>query len=387
MAASDEKLLLELIKVALGKSAGCALPDAFDWEALFALSMRQCVPALVWDGVNKALAGNPAKGSDSAARGNAGKLKWIGTVLNMERQYDRHAQAIAGLAAFYRGNGMRMMLLKGYGLSRYWPVPNHRPTGDIDIYLMPLDGRRGTGDSRPVWKQADAAMEEKLGIHADCSHHHHSVFTYKGAMVENHFDFINVHSHRSGRRIERVFKRLAADGHEEQTLGNGAEITYPSPLLDCLFVARHNACHFASDHINIRQLLDWCLLVENRHRDIDWERFWAWCGEMGMERFVLCMAAIAVEKFSFDMNVFHIPGGHAAFQTEHRRLIDKVADDILRPTGGKGRGKGVVYVWRRWKMWRGNLWKHRIVYTDGVVSTFFAQLKSHLMKPATIFGK
>ena len=45
MIASDEKLLLELIKVALGKSAECALPDAFSWNALFELSVKQCVPA------------------------------------------------------------------------------------------------------------------------------------------------------------------------------------------------------------------------------------------------------------------------------------------------------------------------------------------------------
>lgn len=387
MTAADGKLLSELIKVALGKSAGCALPDVFDWDALYALSMRQSVPSLVWDGVAKCLSANPSRGTGSTWQGKACKLKWLGTVLNMERQYDRHASAIADLAAFYRANGIRMMLLKGYGLSKYWPVPNHRPTGDIDIYLMPLDPHGGKGDHMPVWKRADTVMEEKLGIHADRSHHHHSVFTYRGTMVENHFDFVNVHSHRSNRRIEEDFKRLAPDGYEEETLGNGTAIAYPSPLLNCLFVARHNACHFASDRMSVRQLLDWALLVEKRHRDIDWERFWAMCGKMGMESFVLCMVAIAVERFSFDTAVFHIPAELSASAGEHRALADKVWGDMLRPADGKGRGEGFVYVWRRYKLWRANLWKHRMVYTDGVASTFVAQIISHLMKPSTIFGK
>ena len=50
MIASNEKLLLNLIKIALGKSAECALPDALEWSTLFGLSVKQCVPSVVLDG-------------------------------------------------------------------------------------------------------------------------------------------------------------------------------------------------------------------------------------------------------------------------------------------------------------------------------------------------
>ena len=53
MIASNEKLLLSLIKMALGKSAECALPDALEWSTLFGLSVKQCVPSVVLDGLNK----------------------------------------------------------------------------------------------------------------------------------------------------------------------------------------------------------------------------------------------------------------------------------------------------------------------------------------------
>lgn len=59
MIASYEKLLLNLIKVALGKSTACALPNAFEWNTLFDLSMKQCVPSVVLDGLNKSLASEP----------------------------------------------------------------------------------------------------------------------------------------------------------------------------------------------------------------------------------------------------------------------------------------------------------------------------------------
>ena len=383
MIASNEKLLLNLIKIALGKSTKCALPNALEWNILFDMSMKQCVPSLVLDGLNKSLASEPCQGNKGI--GKMDKLKWLSMVLNMERLYTKHENVIAELAAFYQRAGYQMMLLKGYGLSKYWPIPNHRPTGDIDIYLMHMNSD-GKEKSQPAWKCADKLMTEKLGIQVDNSHHHHSVFTYKGIMVENHYDFINVHSHRSNRWIENEFKTLALKGNEEYTFDNGAKLLFPSPLLNCLFVARHNASHFAAEHLNLRQLLDWVLFVEERHKDIDWDYFWSMAKKMGMEKFVLCIAFIAIEQLSFEKDLFHIPNEFKDFQKCEHDLIDKVLDNILHPTDEANDGKGIAYVINRYKLWKSNLWKHRIVYSDSVVSTFCAQIKSHLMKPATIFG-
>lgn len=384
MIASNEKLLLNLIKIALGKSTKCTLPNTLEWNILFDMSMKQCVPSVVLDGLNKSLASEPCQ--DDKGIGKMDKLKWLSMVLNMERKYTKHESIIAELAAFYRETGYQMMLLKGYGLSKYWPIPYHRPTGDIDIYLMFMNSE-GKDKSHPAWECADKLITEKLGIQVDNSHHHHSVFTYKGIMVENHYDFVNVHSHRSNRWIENEFKTLALKGNEEYTFDNGAKLLFPSPLLNCLFVARHNAIHFAAEHLNLRQLLDWALFVEKRHKDIDWDYFWNIVKKMGMEKFVLCMAFIAIRQLAFEKDVFHIPNEYEDFQKCNHGLIDKVLDNILHPTDEANDGKGIAYVINRYKLWKSNLWKHRIVYSDSVFSTFCAQIKSHLMKPATIFGR
>ena len=384
MIASNEKLLLNLIKIALGKSTKCTLPNTLEWNILFDMSMKQCVPSVVLDGLNKSLASEPCQDNKGIVKMD--KLKWLSMVLNMERQYTKHESIIAELAAFYQKAGYQMMLLKGYGLSKYWPNPNHRPTGDIDIYLMFMNSE-GKEKSQSAWKYADKLMTEKFGIQVDNSHHHHSVFTYKGIMVENHYDFVNVHSHRSNRLIENEFKTLALKGNEEFTFDNGAKLLFPSPLLNCLFVARHNAIHFAAEHLNLRQLLDWALFVEKRHKDIDWDYFWNIVKKMGMEKFVLCMAFIAIRQLTFEKDVFHIPNEYEDFQKCNHGLIDKVLDNILHPTDEANDSKGIAYVINRYKLWKSNLWKHRIVYSDSVFSTFCAQIKSHLMKPATIFGR
>ena len=106
-------------------------------------------------------------------------LEWLGRVVPLERFYQNHLKTIDALSRFYRQNGIKMMLLKGYGLSLYWPKPNHRPAGDMDIYL---------GEA---WQEADKLVSEKLGIKVDDGHEHHTCFFFQGTSVENHYDFVN----------------------------------------------------------------------------------------------------------------------------------------------------------------------------------------------------
>ena len=61
MIASNEKLLLNLIKIALGKNTKCTLPNTLEWNILFDMSMKQCVPSVVLDGLNKSLASEPCQ--------------------------------------------------------------------------------------------------------------------------------------------------------------------------------------------------------------------------------------------------------------------------------------------------------------------------------------
>ena len=271
-----------------------------------------------------------------------------------------------------------MMLLKGYGLSLNYSVPSHRPVGDIDIYLWDR------------WEEADRLLQKKLGIAVDNSHHHHSVFGFEGYSVENHYDFVNVHSHRSSSSVEALFKSLAQDKGRavRHPLPGGTEIFLPSPDLNALFIARHCAAHFAAEKMNLRQLLDWALFVAGHHQEVDWSLFWSEAEKMGMEKFVLCVDAIAVEQLGFDASIFHVPVGCDDFAARNQALVTRILEDILSPADFNAKGLPPVrYVWTRLRCWWHNRWKHRIVYSDSLLSTFFVQLRSHLMKPATIVGR
>ena len=103
--------------------------------------------------------------------------QWIGSTLQRyEYQYELYCRAVAEFAGWYSEHGFKMMVLKGYSCSLDGPKPEHRPTGDIDIWLF---GQQ---------KKVDEVLAKEKGIKIDKSHHHHTVFYCRDFIVENHYD-------------------------------------------------------------------------------------------------------------------------------------------------------------------------------------------------------
>ena len=61
-------------------------------------------------------------------------------------------KAVVDLGNYYHNHGYQMLLLKGLACGVNWPKPEHRPYGDIDIYLF---GKQ---------KEADVVLARELGI-------------------------------------------------------------------------------------------------------------------------------------------------------------------------------------------------------------------------------
>lgn len=362
-----EDALLTLVRAGAGHGWG-QLPQAMDWPALFALAERQGVTAIAWDAVEVLLRQDRLTGERDLPK--AVKYDGFGSMLFCEKRYEEYKEAIASLAEFYASHGFRMMLLKGYGLSLNYPVPAHRPCGDIDIWLF--------GD----YKAADAAMASDAGIVPDKGHHHHTSFKWHGYLVENHYDIVNVHAHRSSAEIEKVFKELAQDDSHSIEI-NGAGVYLPSADFHALFLLRHSISHFASTRLNLRQVLDWGFFVEKHGGEISWPWLLEMLDRFGMRNFFDCMFRICVEDLGFAAEIF--PIGSPYGEGETQRIKARVLADILAPEfEGEEPSRLVPRVWFKYRRWRANAWKHHLCYPDSMLSSFFASAWAHLLKPKSI---
>ena len=187
--------LLQLVRLGIGTSKDAKISKDIDWESVETLAEKQGVLGIVYDGIQKF----KFESLESRASGKCNvesmppQIAWlriVGEVLQgYEQRYQLYKQAIAQLARFYNSKGYRMMLLKGLACGMDWPRPEHRPYGDIDIYLF---GRQKEADKEmEAWfkvSSADVALArhseqapstlalrnvQDSSFRIDNSHHHH----------------------------------------------------------------------------------------------------------------------------------------------------------------------------------------------------------------------
>ena len=362
-----KQIFLSLVSQGIGH--GTVSPDVDDWQAVKALADKQGLTAIIVDGIEKLPeAKRPPKEL---------LLQWIGEALHNYENYDGlYRRAIAELSGWYNAHGYKMMVLKGYACSINWPKPEHRPCGDIDIWLF---GRQ---------KEADRLLALDLGINVDNSHHHHTVFNWMGFTVENHYDFVNVHAHKSSRELEKVFKDLGQDdSHSVEVMGDASicsatKVYLPSPNLHALFLMKHMVSLFAAADITLRHVLDCACFVEKHSTEVDWEWLDGLFVKYHMKDFFHLINAICVEELGFDFNLNYLAKTNI---TNFTYMKERVLDDILDPKYAAAEPQGfmnrMIYKYQRWQ---GNAWKQGLCYSESRWSSFWTGIWAKILKPASI---
>lgn len=285
-------------------------------------------------------------------------MDWMRQITYLESINRIHKVVIADLATFLKEHDIRMMLMKGYGLSLFWPKPDSRPVGDIDIYTF---GK---------WEETDHVICDKLGIKSDTSHHKHSEFDYKGKVIENHYEFLNVHAHRSTAEIERILHQ-ELEPYPDKEIPN---LYYPSTRFNALYLLRHSGEHFASTCMQLRHVLDWAFFVQANK--IDWTWLLQTLDRVGMKQYLAVINSICIRHLGFPSAIFpELPVDDA--------LVERSLNDILHPEVEREKHSNIIReLLFRFKRWRKNGWKIDMVYKENHWQLLFTQMWSHLLKPS-----
>lgn len=338
--------------------------SADSWQKIYKVATSQGVLAIAWDGLEQLI----AEGLIPQERQPPLQLKiqWAYNVEQIEKRSAEQVRVLSELTAFYHKHGIPTMLLKGYGVSLDYPIPAHRPCGDIDIWLF---GQQ---------EHADALLHREKGTAINLEKHHHTVFSLDGITVENHYDFLNVHAHASNREIEKKLQELAAEPEKKVLLGE-APLYLPSVDFNALFLLRHTAGHFAAEKIGLRHLIDWTMFIDRHSEEIDWTALKLIVYKMNMHRFFRTLCALSIDYLGLDES--KIPPFERDAQLEER-----VMNELLHPEFSEKVPKGNIFTIVRFKFcrWWANRWKHRIVYRENLLSSFFRSSWSHLLKPKSI---
>ena len=384
---------LQLVRLGIGTWADndsrLSVPDSDsdEWEKLKALADKQGLTAVVMDGL---ISAHDNGLIDMSAAPPMLWLEWLGDVLlGYEKDFQQYEHAIGSLAGFYNQHGFKMMVLKGYACALDWPKPNHRPCGDIDIWMF---GQQ---------KEADEALALSFRNHnpnfqIDNSHHHHTAFLWQDFAVENHYDFFNVYARESNKEMEMIFKELGNESNlqpetcnlqpETSLQGtriasvevNGERVYLPSPDLHALFLIRHMLAHFVGSKINLRQVLDWVFFAKKHTQEIDWQWLVGVLERFHMKDFFDCINVICVDDLGFDKEIF-------PYVELIPTVKERVLNDILSPEFSTPAPKNLLpRLVFRYKRWQSNEWKQRLCFSESRWKLFWMGLWAKVLKPASL---
>ncbi len=323
-----------------------------DWWHLFRLMQQNHVAALTADTV--AALDVPREV----------KIPWLAECDKAKRWHRYQDEVQQEIVSVMQKHGIETLVLKGTHLSQYYPQPELREFGDLDLYFYDKHD------------EADRVAREVLKVEVSNDAHHHTKYDYRGVTVESHYDFVNTHYPPSNRRYESLLKELV---ETKQVLPT---THYPLSTFEILFLLRHMACHFAASRITLRDLVDWTLTCRALEDKVDWQLVEKTIKDYGMTDFVSALNIIAKNRLGTQPLSHPVtqPPSHSATQSlmEHDIVYGSVDD---RAVDGLDR-----LLWKL-RRWRALAWKRKMVYNDPPFRLLLASLTSHAEKPQSILHK
>lgn len=212
--------------------------------------------------------------------------------------------------------GINSVLLKGQGLAQYYPKPEMRQCGDIDLYV----GLERYADSYDVVKLLATKIDDR-----------------KALEVGKHYDFfvgkVAVEMHRySDRyptsRLDRIYQEVSLKGLERNLVPlmfSGQEVNTPSDEYNAFYIFSHLFHHFLINGLGARQLCDWMLFLRARSSHIDMQSLQTTLKSLDMLKPWQAFGCVLVKYFGMPAETF--PFYDAAQENKAAKIVKRLLDE------------------------------------------------------------
>lgn len=192
-------------------------------------------------------------------------LQWIGSVQIVETNSKKIAEASETVIRYFHENGFACNILKGSVVARYYPLPERRQSGDVDVWV---DGSRE--------KIYDFARKfDKDGKLFGVNYHHIHFHLIEDVHIEVHIwpSFLS-----SPLRNWRLHKFCNL---HRPTM----ESSMPSLAFDRVYILLHCYRHMCGYGVGLRQIMDYYMVLRQGFNEKEKVDAVYWIKQLGMERF------------------------------------------------------------------------------------------------------
>ena len=290
-------LFFELIRVSIGRQERLShTPTEMEWRELYALAEKQALIGVCFTGVQRL----QKLGYDIPMDLY---MKWLGVAAKIQQRNELMNRRCVEVQRMLAKEGMRMSILKGQGVARYYKLKDEslvlranslgmlRQSGDIDVYV-PCG-----------MEKAMAYVRKKYGkVEYDYINAHVPMFD--DVEVEMHWRVGAMTNLFRNRRLQRWLER---EETKEMILGGKADlkpsettIIVPTMEFNAFYLMLHCYHHVFESGLGLRQLMDYYFLLmarNNLNLDLNINELFR---KFGMERFVGAVMWIMQEVFGLE---------------------------------------------------------------------------------------
>lgn len=177
------------------------------------------------------------------------------------------------------------VLMKGWVLKRYYPIPELRTMGDIDFLIREEDRQR--------------THEALLQLRFFCTSDTGFVWCYEkgNTLLEVHSRIV---SQKVGRGADTEQYYLDAVSHTEKVRGEYTLCFIKEYHLVYLFV--HAAKHFQYAGYGLRGMMDFVMFIERYENELDWCYIWRELDKLGLSVFARVILKLCKEWFGIEVS-------------------------------------------------------------------------------------
>ena len=251
-------LFFELIQIALGsRDALSRAPQNKEWKALYKEARRQSITGVLTDGI--------ARLPEGQRPPEEVLMRWIGSAHLAELNAGRKKEASEEAVRYFSENGFACTLLKGISVGRYYPNPQRRQYGDVDIWL---DG------CREEINNFVKSHEQDGRIHG-ANYHHVHFHLFEDTETEVHIWPSYLSSPLRNKRL-----------HEFSNLHRPTKDSYmPTLAFDRVYILLHCYRHLCGHGVGLRQIMDYYYVLRQGFTEAEREDAVFWIRRLGMGRF------------------------------------------------------------------------------------------------------
>ena len=212
-----------------------------------------------------------------------------------------------------REAGITAVTLKGYSVSRYFPVPEYRKSGDVDLFVS---GKENI--------EKAAKLLENNGFHTTDFWHanHHLVFiSDRNETVELHVTWVEEFKEKY---LNEYITEIQKESINHCYFLNENDLqlyVYELPY-HAFYLLLHMYQHFTASGFGVRNLCDWVVLWEHCHNKEERNIFRKLIDESGMHAFAQAVTGICIDYLGLKKEYSPIDVSDADTILEHQLLRD-----------------------------------------------------------------